>query len=72
MVADKFTKSSLNVSFSWQDSHSFLKMPFACVNMIADKFAKSSLSAKELHTLPQISQVSMKMNFINFDKLYPG
>ena len=72
MIADKFAKSSLNVSFSWQDSHSFLKMPFACVNMIADKFAKSSLFAKEVHTFSRISQVSMKMIFINFDKLYPG
>ncbi len=70
MFADKFAKSSLNVSFSWQDSHSFLKMPFACVNMIADKFAKSSLFAKELHTFSQIDQVSMKINFMNGDKLY--
>ena len=61
MIADKCAKSSLNVSFSWQDSQSFLKMLFACVNMIADKFAKSSLFAKGLHTFSQISQVSMKM-----------
>ena len=70
MIADKFAKSSLNVSFSWQDSHSFLKMPFACVNMIADKFVKSSLFAKDLHTLSQIDQDSMKINFMNDDKLY--
>ena len=45
-------------------------MNFVGVKMIAVNVSKSLLFAEELYTFWKISQVSAKINFVNFDELY--